>query len=68
MKKTMTVLSAGRGTWAGREVQTDKFPVVNVPESIKIGDAIIAEYRVTPRYGLWFFAARMRGGGEEEGK
>lgn len=59
--KQMTVTSEhSRGTWAGREVQTDEFPVCGVPNSIKKGDKIEAEYRSTPSYGLWFFKRKVK--------
>lgn len=60
MRKRMIVTNDGRGTWAGREVQTDMFPVVGVPDDVNVGDMITAEYRSTSHYSLWFFISKRK--------
>ncbi|MDD5301480.1 MAG: hypothetical protein PHS14_00110 [Elusimicrobia bacterium] len=54
------VLDDGRGTRFGREVQTNKGPVVAVDETVKKGDFIKAQYRCGPNYGLVFFIATAK--------
>jgi hypothetical protein len=58
-EKRGEVLDDGRGTRFGREVQTNRGPVVGVPEDVKKGDRIVFKYRSTASCGLNFFIRKI---------